>query len=290
MHKLGGSSELRLQPTAGAVNTAQYLQGPNNASKRLSHGSQGRGIPANAAAPVAGSQQRTSPVPQVADLNDILAERDACGVRLSVLLRICPDFRGFVPAAVPSIPGHRQCHVQLRAAHEHLRPFRAHRKAVSSKRVDRWCACFTASRCWVDWNALRVHRCSHKRPTSLRCSAGRLHRQPTRRAQPQTHGRGTLIISLSQNALYHYHPLAFPGSACKSPAQRAYTADRGAVAPAYQHQCALQALQALGCMEHRGACSADDDSGDGAGVMTHIPWKLVQKAVPAAEPGSCGYA
>ena len=43
-------------------------------------------------------------------------------------------------------------------------------------------------------------------------------------------------------------------------------------------------------MEHRGACSADNDSGDGAGIMSHIPWKLIQAAVPAAEPGSYGYA
>ena len=36
------------------------------------------------------------------------------------------------------------------------------------------------------------------------------------------------------------------------------------------------ALTALGCMEHRGACSADDVSGDGAGVMTQIPWAVLQ--------------
>lgn len=35
-----------------------------------------------------------------------------------------------------------------------------------------------------------------------------------------------------------------------------------------------QALKALGCMEHRGGCSADCDSGDGAGVMTALPQKL----------------
>eukprot|EP00850_Spirogloea_muscicola_P015685 SM000122S25792 [mRNA] locus=s122:403536:415500:+ [translate_table: standard] len=33
-------------------------------------------------------------------------------------------------------------------------------------------------------------------------------------------------------------------------------------------------LTALGCMEHRGGCSADNDSGDGAGVMTKVPWAL----------------
>ncbi|GAB2267141.1 Ferredoxin-dependent glutamate synthase [Dionaea muscipula] len=40
------------------------------------------------------------------------------------------------------------------------------------------------------------------------------------------------------------------------------------------HQIVKDALVALGCMEHRGGCSADNDSGDGAGVMTSIPWEL----------------
>jgi len=34
------------------------------------------------------------------------------------------------------------------------------------------------------------------------------------------------------------------------------------------------ALTALGCMEHRGGCGADNDSGDGAGLMSAIPWDL----------------
>ena len=37
-----------------------------------------------------------------------------------------------------------------------------------------------------------------------------------------------------------------------------------------------KSLGALTCMEHRGGCSADQDSGDGAGVMTAIPWKIIQ--------------
>ncbi len=41
-------------------------------------------------------------------------------------------------------------------------------------------------------------------------------------------------------------------------------------------------------MEHRGACSADDDSGDGAGLMTQIPWKLLKKDVPALNEANCG--
>jgi glutamate synthase (ferredoxin) len=42
------------------------------------------------------------------------------------------------------------------------------------------------------------------------------------------------------------------------------------------HQLLVDALNALGCMEHRGGCCADQDSGDGAGVMTAIPWQLLQ--------------
>jgi glutamate synthase (ferredoxin) len=40
------------------------------------------------------------------------------------------------------------------------------------------------------------------------------------------------------------------------------------------HQLLEQALAALACLEHRGGCSADRDSGDGAGIMTAIPWEL----------------
>ncbi len=42
------------------------------------------------------------------------------------------------------------------------------------------------------------------------------------------------------------------------------------------HELIEQALSALTCLEHRGGCSADYDSGDGAGVMTAIPWNLFQ--------------
>jgi len=42
------------------------------------------------------------------------------------------------------------------------------------------------------------------------------------------------------------------------------------------HELMEQALSALGCLEHRGGCSADQDSGDGAGLMTAIPWKLIE--------------
>ncbi len=42
------------------------------------------------------------------------------------------------------------------------------------------------------------------------------------------------------------------------------------------HQLIEHALTGLTCMEHRGACSADRDSGDGAGLMTAIPWTLLR--------------
>ncbi|MFM1843268.1 MAG: Ferredoxin-dependent glutamate synthase, partial [Cyanobacteriota bacterium] len=44
-----------------------------------------------------------------------------------------------------------------------------------------------------------------------------------------------------------------------------------------QHTLIEQALKALGCMEHRGGCSSDNDSGDGAGVMTGIPRQLLAR-------------
>ena len=36
-----------------------------------------------------------------------------------------------------------------------------------------------------------------------------------------------------------------------------------------------KALNALNCMEHRGGCSADGQSGDGAGITTQIPWDML---------------
>lgn len=50
----------------------------------------------------------------------------------------------------------------------------------------------------------------------------------------------------------------------------------------------MQALVALGCMEHRGACSSDNISGDGAGIMTRIPWALLQKEFPSLNEKTCG--
>ncbi|MCY7386019.1 MAG: glutamate synthase subunit alpha, partial [Microcoleus sp. CAN_BIN18] len=59
------------------------------------------------------------------------------------------------------------------------------------------------------------------------------------------------------------------------------------------HSIIEKALPALTCLEHRGGCSADQDSGDGAGLMTAIPWELLhswfaeQGIVPPAQE-NCG--
>jgi glutamate synthase (ferredoxin) len=43
-----------------------------------------------------------------------------------------------------------------------------------------------------------------------------------------------------------------------------------------------QALRGLGCMEHRGGCGGDGDSGDGAGVLSGIPWTYLEAVWPQA--------
>ena len=59
------------------------------------------------------------------------------------------------------------------------------------------------------------------------------------------------------------------------------------------HSIIEKALPALTCLEHRGGCSADQDSGDGAGLMTAIPWELLHSwfaaegIVPPAQE-NCG--
>ncbi|RMZ53552.1 hypothetical protein APUTEX25_003374, partial [Auxenochlorella protothecoides] len=54
------------------------------------------------------------------------------------------------------------------------------------------------------------------------------------------------------------------------------------------HDIVTKALMALGCMEHRGACSSDNVSGDGAGLMLEIPWDLLAEEVPGTAQGSTG--
>ena len=38
-----------------------------------------------------------------------------------------------------------------------------------------------------------------------------------------------------------------------------------------------QSLKGLNCMEHRGGCGGDSDSGDGAGILCSIPWSFLEK-------------
>jgi len=56
------------------------------------------------------------------------------------------------------------------------------------------------------------------------------------------------------------------------------------------HDLLPMALKALSCVEHRGGCSADQDSGDGAGILTAIPWQLLRKEFPQwqSEIGAVG--
>jgi len=59
------------------------------------------------------------------------------------------------------------------------------------------------------------------------------------------------------------------------------------------HELVVKALSALTCLEHRGACSADQDSGDGAGIMSAIPWGLLsswlaEQGVAAPNPAQTG--
>ena len=57
------------------------------------------------------------------------------------------------------------------------------------------------------------------------------------------------------------------------------------------HWVLSQALLGLSCMEHRGGCGGDGDSGDGAGILCEIPWSYLRKVWDTAkkcEPQSSG--
>ncbi|KGG24269.1 MULTISPECIES: glutamate synthase large subunit [unclassified Prochlorococcus] len=49
-----------------------------------------------------------------------------------------------------------------------------------------------------------------------------------------------------------------------------------------------QALRALNCMEHRGGCGGDADSGDGAGLLCAIPWSYLEAVWSAVESANHG--
>ena len=58
------------------------------------------------------------------------------------------------------------------------------------------------------------------------------------------------------------------------------------------HQILLDAEEILRNMDHRGACGCEANTGDGAGILTALPHKFLQKVVKAElgvdlpEPGS----
>ncbi|MAR07688.1 MAG: glutamate synthase large subunit [Cyanobium sp. NAT70] len=51
------------------------------------------------------------------------------------------------------------------------------------------------------------------------------------------------------------------------------------------HWILQQALRGLDCMEHRGGCGGDGDSGDGAGILCAIPWSYLAQVWPVAAQG-----
>ena len=52
------------------------------------------------------------------------------------------------------------------------------------------------------------------------------------------------------------------------------------------HWVLAQALRGLRCMEHRGGCGGDGDSGDGAGILSAIPWGFLEAIWPEAAASS----
>jgi glutamate synthase (ferredoxin) len=77
---------------------------------------------------------------------------------------------------------------------------------------------------------------------------------------------------------------------CDSPAPAAVAGEKDACGVGFlarldgrpSHWMLRQALRGLACMEHRGGCGGDCDSGDGAGILTAIPWGLLEAVWPEA--------
>ena len=77
---------------------------------------------------------------------------------------------------------------------------------------------------------------------------------------------------------------------CDSPAPAAVAGEKDACGVGFlaslrgeaSHWVLKQALRGLDCMEHRGGCGGDGDSGDGAGVLCAIPWSFLEQVWPAA--------
>jgi len=77
---------------------------------------------------------------------------------------------------------------------------------------------------------------------------------------------------------------------CDTPAPAAVVGEKDACGVGFlaslkgeaSHWLLTQALRGLDCMEHRGGCGGDGDSGDGAGVLCGIPWSFLEAVWPAA--------
>ena len=86
----------------------------------------------------------------------------------------------------------------------------------------------------------------------------------------------------------HFSRPAWPF--CDSPAPAAVVGEKDACGVGFlaqlqgesSHWLLQQALRGLGCMEHRGGCGGDGDSGDGAGLLCAIPWSYLREVWPAA--------
>ena len=86
----------------------------------------------------------------------------------------------------------------------------------------------------------------------------------------------------------HFSRPAWPH--CDSPAPAAVAGEKDACGVGFlaslkgasSHWVLQQALRGLGCMEHRGGCGGDGDSGDGAGILCGIPWSYLEAVWPAA--------
>ena len=81
---------------------------------------------------------------------------------------------------------------------------------------------------------------------------------------------------------------------CDSPAPEAVAGEKDACGVGFlaslrgeaSHWVLAQALRGLDCMEHRGGCGGDGDSGDGAGVLCGIPWGYLEAIWPQAAAAS----
>ena len=83
---------------------------------------------------------------------------------------------------------------------------------------------------------------------------------------------------------------------CDTPAPEAVAGEKDACGVGFlahldgtpNHWVLRQALRGLCCMEHRGGCGGDGDSGDGAGILCGIPWTYLEAVWPAAAGAEAG--